>query len=169
MKKLFLILAVAGYMSACAPTSNTTSSTGTVEDRQDTGSSSDANTDTSGSSTTNTESNTSSGSTGTNNSSDMNTDSAQSTTDMPASGTTSETDVMGSSTTITMDQLPKAVRNAYMKMPGHDNATGVRVYQVKTSEHPVLYKIEGTSGSTNYVHHFTPEGTEVHMSDHKKH
>jgi hypothetical protein len=170
MKKLFLVLAVAGYMSACAPTSNTTSSTGTVEDNQGTesSSSSDANTDTSTSGTTGTDSNTSSGTTGTTNSSDMDTadKTDQSATNMPASGTTSETDVMGSSTTITMDQLPKAVRDAYMKMPGHDNATGIKVYQVKTSEHPVLYKIEGTSGSTNYVHHFTPEGTEVHMSDH---
>jgi hypothetical protein len=186
MKKLFLVIAVAGYMSACAPTSNTTSSTGTVNDDK---ASSDANTDTNSSGTTDRDSDANSGTTGTtgtasdsntsssgttgntDSNSDMNaadnTSTSQSSTDIPASGTASSSDVMGSSTTITMDQLPKAVRNAYMKLPGHTQATGVKVYQVKTSEHPVLYKIEGTSGSTDYVHYFTPEGTEVQMSDKK--
>jgi hypothetical protein len=180
MKKILLILAVAGYMSACAPTSQTTSSTGTTTDGTTTdGSTSDSNT--SDNSTTGT-SGTDTSNSGTTNSSDMNNssttdsdmESADSTstqssnsTDMSAAGSTSESDVMGSSTTITMDQLPKAVRDAYMKLPGHENATGVKVYQVKTSEHPVLYKIEGTSGSTDYKHYFTPEGNEVQMDEKK--
>jgi hypothetical protein len=189
MKKILLVLAVAGYMSACAPTSQTTSSTGTTTDGTTTDcSTSDSNT--SDSSATGTDTNTNdSGATdnstdttsnttndsGMNNSSTTDSDmesadstSTQSSTDMAASGNTSESDIMGSSTTITMDQLPKTVRDAYMKMPGHENATGVKVYQVKTSEHPVLYKIEGTSGSTDYVHYFTPEGNEVQMNDQKK-
>lgn len=192
MKKIFLVLAVAGYMSACAPTSQTTSSTGTTTDGTTTdGSTSDSNTSdssttgTSGTDTNNSstsDSNASTTDTTSTSSSDMNSSSttdsdmesadststqSSSSTDMSTSSSTSETDVMGSSTTITMDQLPKAVRDAYMKMPGHENASGEKVYQVKTSEHPVLYKIEGTSGSTDYVHYFTPEGNEVQM-DNKK-
>jgi hypothetical protein len=62
-----------------------------------------------------------------------------------------------------MSELPKAVRDAYMKLPGHANATGEKVTQVKTSQYPVVYKIEGTSGSTQYVHYFTPEGREIQM------
>lgn len=111
-----------------------------------------------------------------------------SSTDKPASDTSTDTDastgttgsasgsmgtgstsgeMMGEATSMTMAELPKAVRDAYMKMPGHANATGEKVSQVKTSQYPVLYKIEGTSGSTQYVHYFTPEGNEIKMSDDK--
>ncbi len=186
MKKLLFILAVAGYMSACAPATNTTSSTGTTNDEasSDTNTSDDAASDTETSGTGTTDSTSNSGSSSTTNS-DMSTstatDSTSTNSDMestesdmesaddatsPSSSDMSaaESDIMGTSTTITMEQLPKAVRDAYTKMPGHANATGVKVYQVKTSQHPVMYKIEGTSGSTDYVHYFTPDGNEVKMS-----
>jgi hypothetical protein len=190
MKKIFLVLAVAGYMSACAPTSNTTSSTGTTTDgtTSDSNTSDDSTTGTSGTGTSSSSTGTTNSSSDANSSSsstsmdadstnssttdaDMETNdsssSTESSSDMGTASSATKSDIMGSSTTITMDQLPKAVRNSYMKLPGHSNATGVKVYQVKTSEHPVLYKIEGTSGSTNYTHYFTPEGNEVKMSDMK--
>jgi hypothetical protein len=156
MKKLLWTIASAAYMSACAPTTETTQSP-TAENTLDANATDDLTTELDTAEAIASDSK------------DAVVDSAsaldadQEAADLPLGETPVESDVLGTTTTLTMDQLPKAVRDAYLNMPGQENRNAVRIFQVKTSTYPILYKIESTSTSTDNVHYYTPDGQEIAM------